>query len=85
MPGKPVISGEVVSDDGIVVGAAVMFAEAPQPTPDVAALTDEQGRFVLSSVGPGHYRITVNAAGFPLVQTEFDLSSENVSLTVRVG
>lgn len=83
--GHPVIWGEVVSDDGFVVGAAVLFVKAPRPTPDVAVLTDSRGRFALASVGPGHYGIAVNAPGFALVHREFDVAGDNVSLTIRVG
>ncbi|CAM3718108.1 carboxypeptidase-like regulatory domain-containing protein [Smaragdicoccus niigatensis] len=82
--GHPVISGEVVSDDGFVVGAAVLFAHAPFPTPDIAALTDDRGRFRLPSVGSGHYCIAVNAAGSALVRHEFDVAADDVWVTVRI-
>jgi protocatechuate 3,4-dioxygenase beta subunit len=52
------ISGRVVDADGRAVGGArVMVSEAPGPVPDMAMLTDADGRFVIGAARPGRYTI----------------------------
>ena len=59
------ISGVVRAPDGQpVAGARVFFASGPGPFPDIAALTDTQGRFALSARTPGVYQIECAAEGF---------------------
>jgi len=64
------ISGIVRSADGQpVAGARVFFASGPGPFPDIAALTDGQGRFALSAPSPGTYEIECAASGFATTRT----------------
>lgn len=59
------ISGIVRSADGQpVAGARVFFATGPGSFPDIATLTDGQGRFALSAPAPGTYEIECDASGF---------------------
>ena len=65
-PGVPrVVSGRVVDADGRPVArAAVHVVAAPTHVPDVAALTDEHGRFSLTAPAPGEYLVATTADGF---------------------
>jgi hypothetical protein len=47
-----------------VVQARVYFVSGPGPLPDIAALTNEEGRFILSAPSAGAYMIECNADGF---------------------
>ena len=52
------LSGRVVDAAGRPVGGATVYVvRAPGPTPDIAALTDRDGRFVLAAPQPGRYEI----------------------------
>lgn len=80
-----VIRGVVDSPQGPVAFASVYVESAPAPTPDVAAITDESGEFVLTGVGPGHYRIGVNAPGYDPQHADFTLGDADAFVRVRVG
>lgn len=57
-PGMAVISGVVVDADGRAVpDARVYLAAGPGSFPDVAALTDAEGRFTLSAGADGRYTV----------------------------
>jgi protocatechuate 3,4-dioxygenase beta subunit len=59
------ISGRVVETSGKpVANARVLFVSAPQPLPDIAAVTDQTGRFSLAAPAPGAYTIELAADGF---------------------
>ncbi len=59
-----VISGVVLDSEGNpLADARVYFVEGPGPVPDIAALTDAQGRFRLSAPGSGLYLLAVAADG----------------------
>jgi carboxypeptidase family protein len=45
-------------------GARVYFVRGPVPLPDIAALTAEDGSFVLSAPAGGEYQIGAAADGF---------------------
>jgi hypothetical protein len=56
----PVIAGVVTNVAGeAVAGARVMVSKSPVAVPDVAALTDDGGGFVLGAPAPGAYEVTV--------------------------
>jgi hypothetical protein len=72
-----VIHGVVRGPDGSPVAQArAYFASGPGPFPDIAALTDPEGRFTLSAPAPGGYVIECAAEGF---------APEGVSLDVKEG
>ena len=61
----PLLSGTVHNPDGgPVAGARVLFTSAPAPLPDIAALTGEDGSFILSAPTTGSYELAVHADGF---------------------
>ena len=72
------IHGRVLDARGrALAGARISWAEGPVPLPDVALLSDAQGRFTLAAPPPGRYVLradsdagrasaTVHAAGAPL-------------------
>ncbi|MEV0709592.1 carboxypeptidase-like regulatory domain-containing protein [Nocardia aurea] len=78
------IRGVVDSPAGPVAFASVYLESAPTPVPDIAAMTDEDGGFVLAGVGPGRYRIGVNAPGYDPRHVEFTLGFDDLFLRVRV-
>ena len=54
------IQGVVTDPSGQPVpGAVVMLAAAPVPVPDIAALTDTEGRFSIAVPASGPYRLLV--------------------------
>ncbi|MEV6751075.1 carboxypeptidase-like regulatory domain-containing protein [Streptomyces sp. NPDC051214] len=56
------ITGVVRDTSGTpVTGAHVLFTEGPQPLPDIAALTDAEGRFSLVAPTAGEYRLICRA------------------------
>jgi Carboxypeptidase regulatory-like domain len=58
------VSGVVTDEAGRPVAeAAVAFARAPVPVPDVAAVTGVDGRFLLAAPAPGAYTVVVSAPG----------------------
>ena len=79
------ISGVVRSVDGPVALARIAVEAAPGPVPDIAALTDEQGRFTIGTVGPGEYRLAVYADGFEPGRAEVRLSDAPVAVEFRLG
>ena len=46
-----------LADDSPVIEARVFFGTTPVPMPDIATLTDEDGRFSLYTPAPGKYQI----------------------------
>lgn len=60
-----VISGVVIDNNcNAVSGARVSFVSGPVPLPDIAALTDNNGSFVISAPVPGEYVIEVVSEQF---------------------
>lgn len=50
------VQGYVVTEEGKTVpDASVLIAEGPGPAPDIAAITDDTGRFVLDGFAEGTY------------------------------
>ncbi|MWA15375.1 carboxypeptidase-like regulatory domain-containing protein [Streptomyces sp. BA2] len=56
------ITGVVRDTSGAPVpGAHVLFTEGPQPLPDIAAVTDTEGRFSLGAPTTGEYTLVCRA------------------------
>jgi hypothetical protein len=78
------IRGRVVtSDHQAIAGAAVAISAGP-PHPDIAALTDDNGQFLLGSVSPGHYQLTVSKKGYESRAVSFESPAER-PITVVLG
>ena len=72
----PLLSGTVHDPEGRpVAGARVLFASAPAPLPDIAALTGEDGRFTLSAPAEGSYELAVHADGFAPASARCELTA----------
>jgi hypothetical protein len=82
-----IIAGVVQDAKGRPIGSArVFFVEGPVALPDIAALTDDGGRFVLSAPVPGTYRLEVASEGFTPTTAVVDVHGEQrIDLDVRLG
>ena len=80
------ISGTVVDAGGRPVAQARVYAvKAPGPMPDIAALTDRQGRFTITAPLPGGYEIgcTSDAHGSATAAVRVDDGPAHVE--IRLG
>lgn len=59
-----ILRGVVETTDGDPIADATVYVVEGPPHPDIAAQTNENGRFRLGGLGPGEYVIEVNAEGF---------------------
>ena len=58
----PIIQGQVVDPEGHPVAeAAVYFVSAPVAMPDIAQLTDSDGKFTAHVGAPGQYTVGVRS------------------------
>lgn len=64
--------------------ASVTVESAPQPMPDVAALTGSDGRVTLGTAGSGSYVIAVHATGFKPARAECDVGSTDHHIEVQL-
>ena len=75
------IHGVVTDPSGQPVpGVVVMLAAAPVPVPDIAALTDESGKFSIMVPVPGDYRLLVRGA---IAMAEIVVSVRDAAVEVR--
>jgi hypothetical protein len=73
MASSTIISGSVHGPNGPIADARVYFIAGPDPLPDIAALTDSDGTFVMTVPGAGKYKIQISADGFPEKSISFDV------------
>jgi hypothetical protein len=80
------ISGVVRASDGQpIAGARVFFVSGPGSFPDVAALTDSEGRFTLSAPSLGAYQIEAAADGFSTIRNAIEVrSGRQVSVEIAL-
>ena len=77
MPTPKVISGQVVDAQGHPLAEArVFFGSGPGDTPDIAVLTDAEGRFTLSAPVPGEYEVVAAADGYLTSETAVDATKD---------
>jgi hypothetical protein len=62
----------------------VTVESAPRPLPDVAALTDDKGRFTVATAGPGRYTIAVHADGFGVARIECDVETSDKHVEIEL-
>jgi hypothetical protein len=86
MPSSSIVAGTVQDTAGRPIGAArVYFVEGPVALPDIAALTDADGRFTLSAPVPGTYRVAVASEGFTPTTAMVDVrGGQRAELNVRL-
>jgi hypothetical protein len=78
------ISGIVRTVQGKAIPQArVYVSNAPVSVPDVAALTDDQGRFSFSVPAPGRYTLESAAEGFAQASSVLDVH-QNQTNTVQI-
>ena len=73
--------------DNPVEGARVYFLESPVPVPDIARLTDSDGRFELSAPVPGTYVLEAahdGSEGVRRTTLRIDVHEEQVELEVEL-
>jgi Carboxypeptidase regulatory-like domain len=78
MPAKPIVVGGVVRGPGgeELPQARVFIAKAPVPVPDVAALTDAEGRFTLSLPAAGRYEVACVVEGYAPLSATVEVADE---------
>jgi len=64
-PDKAAIAGSVSDNRGQRLAAARVLIVGGPAHPDIAALTDSQGRYRFDGLLPGDYTVLVNASGQP--------------------
>lgn len=76
-----------LADDSPVNEARVFFAAAPVPLPDIATLTDDDGRFSLFAPAPGRYELVCHADGLEPATLPIDVGADsaNVELDIELG
>ena len=79
------IYGQVFDPLGRPVGeASVYVVSAPVRMPDIAQLTDGQGKFIFSAPVPGLYILGVRSDSWGATQKRFEISSdEELVIEVR--
>lgn len=83
-----VISGRVHLPDGRAVSEArVSIASSPVPTPDVALLTDDDGRFELRAPTAGRYEVAIHADGLDpqVIQIDAREGEPRVAMDVELS
>jgi len=80
------ISGAVVDASGKPVrGARVYIAMAPGPVPDVAALTDRDGRFSLGAGRPGVYEIACSTDSLGGASATVEVGERGATVELRLA
>lgn len=75
------ITGRALRADGSPVSEArVFFAAAPVPLPDVATLTDDDGRYSLIAPAPGRYELVCQADDFDPATVAIDVPAHSGSI-----
>ncbi len=64
--------------------ASVVFVEAPADLPDIAAVTDERGEFIVSVPVPGRYRLRCQAFDHQPATVTVDVTDHDVSIACRL-
>ncbi|MCX5046458.1 hypothetical protein OG921_25125 [Aldersonia sp. NBC_00410] len=81
----PLILGAVAgAPDTVPGGVTILVTSAPGPYPDIAAQPDEEGRFVLTTVGPGDYTILAVTADGRRAESTVHVADSSVEATIRL-
>ena len=76
-----------LADDSPVIEARVFFGTSPVPMPDIATLTDEDGRFSLYAPALGNHEIVCHADGLDPATTHIDVdgTSNQIALDIEMS
>ena len=81
-----VISGTVLSASGQPVALARVYVlAAPGPVPDVALLTDADGRFEIGALPPGAYEIGVSTDGLGSGRVAVRVTRSDAQVQIKLG
>lgn|GEM_PF-1860939 len=81
-----VISGTVLSAGGQPVALARVYVlAAPGPVPDVALLTDADGRFEIGTLQPGAYEIGASTDGLGSGSVAVRLARADARVQIKLG
>lgn len=80
------VSGVVLDADGEPVpDARVYFTSAPGPIQDVAAVTQPDGRFVLTTPLEGSYTLEATVDGIAVARTTVAVAADRVDLELQLS
>lgn len=88
MQSKPgTISGTVLELNGKPIeDVRVYFVTGPLPLPEIAALTDKDGKFTLTAPAEGEYEIGFSADGYKSVTVSTTVTrGQNAQIEVRLS
>lgn len=78
------ITGYVKDQNGNpVVGASIYIVSAPVRMPDIAQLTDDQGKFILGAPTPGKYTIGIRSDELGAIQKEIEVINDPISFEIQ--
>jgi hypothetical protein len=79
------VRGRVVDEDGApVAGASIYIVAAPVSVPDVALLTDDDGRFEIAVPSPGQYRFGIRAPDGPAFEHDVAVPTDRELLEINL-
>jgi len=71
------IRGVVRGAGGVLLeGAVIVFVEAPVDVPDIAAMTGDDGTFVVAAPAPGRYLLGIRADGYGVRELDLDITGD---------
>jgi hypothetical protein len=80
------ISGVVKDNNGNAIsGARVSFVSGPVPLPDIAALTDNNGTFVISAPVQGEYIIEIVSEQLIVKKVKIAIESNNQKKHIEIN
>ena len=81
---RAVVSGRVLDAlNRPVSGARVFVRQAPGPVPDLALLTDGDGRFTLSLPTSGRYELVCNSDELGATSITFDAGASDTTVRLQ--
>ncbi len=84
--GSDGIHGRVVTSDRVAVSGAMVAISGGRPHPDIAAITDDEGKFCLGDLSPGGYQLTVHKQGYEPASAQFELPTRHpITVVLRQG
>lgn len=79
------IRGLVADADGKPISwATAVFMEGPVALPDIAAVTDDAGRFTVAAPAPGAYRVGFHAVAFEPAEVTVTVGDSDVDVECRL-
>ncbi len=79
------IRGLVADAEGDPIGwATAVFVEGPVALPDIAAVTDDAGRFTVAVPAAGDYRLACHAEGFEPNEVLVSIADSDIDVQFRL-